>query len=245
VFHALVANDDAVLANADTPVNIPVSTLLANDSGWGASQANIWVHDQPAHGTLTPTPGWLTYTPALGYSGPDTFTYRVVSDGATSHLATVRITVHEAADLALTSFTSDGSKLWLNYLVLGSSIAPFNIAVYTSPDGTTLGQQIYLRSGDTSPGYHALGVSPSFIDPTEDFYLIARLDSGGTVEETNESNNQMRLGAGAFLNKRPGTCCPRTRNARRTNSPARWALATCWPPCASAYVRAAMALPNN
>ena len=48
---------------------------------------------QPSHGTLTGTAPNLTYTPASGYNGPDTFTYRASDGQAISNVATVSITV--------------------------------------------------------------------------------------------------------------------------------------------------------
>lgn len=45
----------------------------------------------PAHGTLTGTPPYLTYTPAPNYSGEDSFTFAVKNSTATSAPATVTI----------------------------------------------------------------------------------------------------------------------------------------------------------
>ena len=49
----------------------------------------------PSHGTLSGTPPNLTYTPAAGYSGPDSFTF-TASDGSLSDLGTISITVGAA-----------------------------------------------------------------------------------------------------------------------------------------------------
>jgi hypothetical protein len=53
----------------------------------------------PGHGTLSGTAPALTYTPAGGYSGPDSFTF-TVSDGAKSDTGTVSITVETASPTA-------------------------------------------------------------------------------------------------------------------------------------------------
>ena len=50
---------------------------------------------QPDHGTLTGTPPALTYEPADGYTGPDSFTFRATANGKHSATATVSITVTE------------------------------------------------------------------------------------------------------------------------------------------------------
>ncbi|MEN3360305.1 MAG: hypothetical protein V7637_4287, partial [Mycobacteriales bacterium] len=47
----------------------------------------------PAHGTLSGTAPNLTYTPAAGYSGPDSFTFTTNDGQASSDPATVSITV--------------------------------------------------------------------------------------------------------------------------------------------------------
>lgn len=51
------------------------------------------VASQPDHGTLTGTAPALTYTPDEGYSGPDSFTYRVADGTVSSATATVEVTV--------------------------------------------------------------------------------------------------------------------------------------------------------
>ena len=54
------------------------------------------VATQPAHGTLSGTAPNLTYTPAAGYSGADSFTF-VANDGTVNSApATVNITVNPA-----------------------------------------------------------------------------------------------------------------------------------------------------
>ena len=48
----------------------------------------------PGHGTLGALNGaTLTYQPAAGYSGLDSFTYKVTENGLDSNVATVSITV--------------------------------------------------------------------------------------------------------------------------------------------------------
>src|SRR5207237_10369568 len=47
----------------------------------------------PAHGTLTGAGANRTYTPAAGYSGPDSFTFKANDGSLDSNSATVSITV--------------------------------------------------------------------------------------------------------------------------------------------------------
>ncbi|MGN6696000.1 MAG: DUF4214 domain-containing protein, partial [Aquihabitans sp.] len=53
------------------------------------------VASNPAHGTLSGTAPNLTYTPANGYSGPDSFTF-TASDGSLSDTGTISLTVASA-----------------------------------------------------------------------------------------------------------------------------------------------------
>lgn len=58
-----------------------------------------FTHGQPSHGALTGTPPSLTYVPAAGYAGPDSFTFTVNDGAVDSAPATVSITVTPAATL--------------------------------------------------------------------------------------------------------------------------------------------------
>ncbi len=93
-----VAHDDTAKTTENAPVSIDE---LANDAvGAGASldPASVKIAAAAAHGTtsIDPTTGKITYTPAAGYVGPDSFTYTVSDNlGATSNAATVSIAVGE------------------------------------------------------------------------------------------------------------------------------------------------------
>ena len=54
----------------------------------------------PSHGTLTTNGSGGTYTPAAGYTGPDSFTYRAFDGTARSSTGTVNITVEAPANQA-------------------------------------------------------------------------------------------------------------------------------------------------
>lgn len=90
-----IANDDGVFTTAvDTPLTIPASAVLANDSD---PENNLLVPilvGGAANGTVVQNPDdSFTYTPNPGYSGPDSFTYKVTDDFSESNVATVRIEV--------------------------------------------------------------------------------------------------------------------------------------------------------
>ncbi|MES2657063.1 MAG: cadherin-like domain-containing protein [Verrucomicrobiota bacterium] len=93
--------DDAGSTDEDVPKDINVFDLLANDTDAdGDSLEFTSVSPTSAQGgTVTEFEGVITYTPASGYSGPDTFTY-TVNDGiwGGSSTGTVAITVISAAN---------------------------------------------------------------------------------------------------------------------------------------------------
>ena len=76
-----------------TPYGVPVNlSLVATDAEAGPPLSFVIV-TPPAHGTLSGTPPSVTYTPASGYLGPDSFTFRVRDCGLDSNVATVTLGV--------------------------------------------------------------------------------------------------------------------------------------------------------
>ena len=73
--------------------------MLGNDSDVEGSALSAVVGSNVAHGTLVLNPdGSFVYTPAAGYSGGDSFSYRASDGTLTSNLATVSITVTPVND---------------------------------------------------------------------------------------------------------------------------------------------------
>jgi len=78
--------------NITTPLDTPVAaTLVCSDVDGDALTYSVV--SPPAHGALAGTAPNLTYTPAAGYSGLDSFTYRANDGNADSEIAVVSITV--------------------------------------------------------------------------------------------------------------------------------------------------------
>jgi VCBS repeat-containing protein len=90
-----VAGTDAVNAQFETALVIPLATLLANDSDPDNDVlAVLGVQLTPANGTAVfdSVAGTITYTPNAGFSGADAFTY-VITDGTISVPGIVNVTV--------------------------------------------------------------------------------------------------------------------------------------------------------
>ncbi len=85
----------AVQVNAtnETALEIDLSAEVQN-----ATSVNVMA--QPQHGAVSVAGLEVTYTPAQGYSGADSFTYTATGAGGTSAAATVTVTVQVQAAAA-------------------------------------------------------------------------------------------------------------------------------------------------
>src|SRR5207249_3812717 len=115
--------------------------------------------------------------------------------------------VEDLEDVSIASFFSDSTQLKVEYLVLGSSTPPFTISVNASSDGVALEDQLALyrvqSPAERSPGLHVVSIPASFDDLTWDYYVMAKIDSAGEVQEQNEANNVARFAAGTFVVDEP------------------------------------------
>jgi VCBS repeat-containing protein len=95
---APVAVADSYVATEDTPLVVPAAGVLANDTDIDLNSLTAVLDASPAHGNVTlNADGSFTYTPANGYTGPDSFTYHANDGGLDSNIATVSITVNAAS----------------------------------------------------------------------------------------------------------------------------------------------------
>jgi PKD repeat protein len=93
---------------AETPKDTPKEIALAATDDDGDSLI-YEVVAQPAHGAVTIAGSLATYTPAGGYSGPDSFTFKARDGTSDSNVATIALSVTStnvpplATDLSLTT----------------------------------------------------------------------------------------------------------------------------------------------
>ncbi|CAN5480490.1 hypothetical protein BH23VER1_BH23VER1_19110 [soil metagenome] len=117
-----VAEDSSVTTDEGVPVGL---TLQASDPNMGALSYTIVT--APAHGTLSGTAPSLTYTPAPGYSGPDSLTFRASDGSNNSNLATVSIEVYPAP--------APPTGITINTTTIPTTTAPGDfVATLTSAD---------------------------------------------------------------------------------------------------------------
>src|SRR5205085_1209831 len=87
----------AIAQSVTTTANTPKAIMLTATPGTSGDTLTYAIVTNPAHGTLTGTAPNVTYTPATGYVGPDSFTFDATENGAengvVSSPATVGITV--------------------------------------------------------------------------------------------------------------------------------------------------------
>jgi len=92
---APVAVNDSFATNEDTALTITAPGVLANDTDVDGNSLTAVVVTGPSHGALTlNTDGSFTYTPAAGFNGPDSFTYKANDGLLDSNVATVALTVN-------------------------------------------------------------------------------------------------------------------------------------------------------
>ncbi len=96
---APLATADSYSTNEDTPLNVAVAGVLANDSDVDGNPLSAVLVSGPANGSLTLNAnGSFSYTSNANFNGTDSFTYRANDGTADSNVATVTITVNPVND---------------------------------------------------------------------------------------------------------------------------------------------------
>jgi VCBS repeat-containing protein len=96
---APVAVNDSYVTDEDARLVVAAPGILGNDTDADGDRLKAVLVAGPANGNVRlKSNGGFTYTPAAGFSGADSFTYRARGGIANSNLATVTITVNAAPD---------------------------------------------------------------------------------------------------------------------------------------------------
>lgn len=136
-----VAVNDTVATAHNTAVAIDV---VDNDTDADGNLADttVTITSQPGHGTVTVAAnGIVTYTPANGYTGTDTFTYQVCDSVSACDSAVVTVTVNPPNDPPAYNGKS-------SYSVPAGGTVP--TLGYTDPDGNPY--TVTLLTGTLPPG---------------------------------------------------------------------------------------------
>jgi len=176
-------SDMSFTTQQDQP--LPV-TLSATDPD---NDPLTYLHDNPAHGTLSGSGANLTYTPQNGFSGTDTFTYRVNDTHADSAVHTVTITVtalpnsapvvtgqnstlDEDASVAITLHGNDTDNDTLTFTIISAPIhgtvtLSGAVATYTPQPNYNGADSFTFRANDGTADSNVATVSLQ-IDPVND-----------------------------------------------------------------------------
>jgi len=145
-----VANDQAVTTVEDTAKAI---TLTASDVELDPLTYSIVAG--PSHGGLSGTPPDVTYTPAAGYTGADSFTFRAWDGLVFSNTATVSITVTpfqplpqiSINDVSLLEIDSGFVNATFTVTVVGTWTNTVTVDFATASGTATAGSDYEVKSG--------------------------------------------------------------------------------------------------
>ncbi|MEK7325430.1 MAG: Ig-like domain-containing protein, partial [Chloroflexota bacterium] len=102
--------DDAYSVDENGSLSVAAPGVLTNDDDADDDTLTAILVDAPAHGTVTlNADGSFTYTPASGFSGTDTFTYKANDGFVDSNIAAVTITVNSVDNLIYGAQNEDDS----------------------------------------------------------------------------------------------------------------------------------------
>jgi hypothetical protein len=177
----LRAVNDTFATAPDTMLAVPAPGVLANDISNGGGPMTAVLNSTTTNGSLMLNgDGSFIYTPAPGFSGPDSFTYRAVNSLGTGNIATVTINVTTLPlpPAGLYASSVVGNLVTLRWSVLPGSVAPTNFVL---EGGLAPGQVVAsISTGSPSPIF-------SFTAPTGSFYVRVHAESGaGRSEASNE-----------------------------------------------------------
>jgi len=138
--------------NATVPYGSGATAIPLNLTGGAAT--SVAVASAAAHGTATANGTSITYTPAAGYAGPDSFTYTVTNGSGTSAAATVTVTVG-IPNISLTPATlpnPTAEAVYTTTLTAAGGTAPYTFSISSGglPVGLTLNTSTGVLSGTTN-----------------------------------------------------------------------------------------------
>nr|WP_232523476.1 LamG-like jellyroll fold domain-containing protein [Nocardioides sp. MAH-18] len=166
---APVATADAYSTKQGTALSVAAPGVLGNDTDADADPVTATGVTQPGHGSVTLAGnGSLTYTPAAGFHGTDTFSYRATDGTAESAPATVTITVTEVSTTppppAPESTTIAGSVPTFTFGKAGTVSATVTPATATGTVTVSLGSTV-LGTGTVAGGKVSIALPARSLQP--------------------------------------------------------------------------------
>jgi YVTN family beta-propeller protein len=183
------AVNESYLTAVNTSLGVPVPGVLGNDQTNGGGPMTAVLVGNVAQGTLALNAnGSFAYTPAPGFSGTDSFTYRAVNSAGSSNLATVVLSVvtgpQPPTGLYVSSVVGNTVTLRWTPPAVGDTPTGYVLAGGVSP-GEVLAT---FSTGSTAPTF-------TFVAPSGSFYIRMHTVSGAN---TSAASEEIRLVVGAF-----------------------------------------------
>ncbi len=152
---APTANAQSVttLSGHDVPI-----TLSGSDPNTPTLPLTYSIASAPAHGSLSGTAPTLTYTPAVGYVGPDSFTFTVSNSYLVSSPATVSLTVTQTTVSGTVTLQGwQGTPQPLTFTLMPTGSTGGSVTTQTLMPGSNGSFSL----ADVAPGTYMLGIKGS------------------------------------------------------------------------------------
>lgn len=184
--HVPSANNDAYSVNENGILVVgPPNAVLTNDSDVDGDALTAVLDSGTSHGNLTfNSDGTLTYTPAAGDSGADSFTYHVNDGHADSNIATVVITVNVVNGPLIVNLTTDEHD---------ASLADGECDV----DLSTPGPQCTLRAAIEQANAASTDDNITFSLPAGSTITLSSVNGEMTIPASGNSGKLQIIGPGA------------------------------------------------
>lgn len=145
-------NVGGLITNQNTPLSIPASTLLANDTDPNGYSLSVSGVSSPTHGTATYNAGTqtATFTPATDYIGSAGFVYSITNGFGGTASANVTLSVTASGQTTVSLFsTSDVPAVVTEN---DSNAVELGVQFESSADGQVIGLRFY--KGPQNTGTH-------------------------------------------------------------------------------------------
>ncbi len=217
------ASDSTASVAANSSSN-PITLSLS-----GGTATAISIVSPPAHGSLAVSGVTVSFTPATGYAGSDSFTYTATNSSGTSASTRVSLTVTPVlltlspGSGALPAATAGSS--WSQTLTASGGSMPYSFSATTLPTGVTLNPATGVLTGTPSvPGSYSFQVTAT-----------DSLSNGGTasyslaVSAAAPTSLQLQPASGALPEGKAGQAYSLALSVTGGTAPYRWQLSGALP----------------
>ncbi|HST51127.1 MAG TPA: Calx-beta domain-containing protein, partial [Pyrinomonadaceae bacterium] len=225
-----VADDDSYQIAMNGTLSITAPGVLSNDADADGDHLSAALIDNVTHGSLTlNTDGSLTYTPAAGFFGADSFTYKAGDGIADSGAATVRIAVVSPAgglvefSQGLYTVSERGGSVSINVKRTGDTTRAAAVG-YTTDDGSIPSVAVPCSSVtgialERCDYTRAAGTLNFAAGETQKTFVVPVNDDSYTEGTENTSLKLSNPSGGAALGAQSSATLQITDDAQQTSNP--------------------------